>query len=56
MCCKRHELSIKEEPALTPLQAEEIWSDTGSQHAFDTLQQYTDALPVSKKDDGQLIH
>jgi hypothetical protein len=33
-------------PLLQPLQAMELWNDTDSQHAFETLQRYTQALPV----------
>ncbi|OQW93725.1 MAG: hypothetical protein BWK79_09625 [Beggiatoa sp. IS2] len=33
-------------PLLQPLQAMELWNDTNSQHAFATLQRYTQALPV----------
>lgn len=33
-------------PALQPLQAIELWNDTGSQHAFVTLSRYTQAMPI----------
>lgn len=35
-----------EQPALAPLQAMELWNDTGSQHALATLSRYTKATPV----------
>ena len=34
------------QPALEPLQAMELWSDTGSAHAFATLRRYSAATPV----------
>lgn len=33
-------------PFLQPLQAMELWQDTGSQHAYHTLTRYTHAVPV----------
>lgn len=33
-------------PDLLPLQAYELWNDTGSQRALSVLKQYTDAMPV----------
>jgi len=41
-------------PTLTPLQAEELWNDTGSQRAFETLKRYTKAMPV--KHDFKEVH
>lgn len=35
-----------DKPALQPLQAIELWHDTGSAHAFLTLSRYTQAIPV----------
>ena len=34
------------EPALTPLEAHELWSDTGSRHAPERLQRLSGALPL----------
>lgn len=39
----------REYPDLLPLQAHELWSDTGSQRAFSVLKQYTSALPLRSK-------
>ncbi len=35
-----------QQPTLTPLQAIELWNDTGSRHALATLSRYTHAIPV----------
>ena len=35
-----------DKPTLQPLQAMELWHDTGSAHAFFTLSRYTKAIPV----------
>lgn len=35
-----------DKPTLQPLQAMELWHDTGSAHAFVTLSRYTQAIPV----------
>ncbi len=37
----------KEYPDLLPLEAYELWNDTGSQRALNVLKQYTEATPVT---------
>lgn len=37
--------SIRQQPDLLPLQAYELWNETGSKRAFSILKQYTPALP-----------
>ncbi|OQW92690.1 MAG: hypothetical protein BWK79_14150 [Beggiatoa sp. IS2] len=41
---------------LQPLQAIELWNDTGSTHAFATLSRYTRALPVKTHFQPTLVH
>jgi len=42
---------------LDPLQAEEIWNDTGSPHAFNTLRKFTNATPINNHQSlSQLRH
>jgi hypothetical protein len=36
-------------PDLLPIQAYDLWNETGSQRAFTVLRQYTSAVPVSTK-------
>ena len=42
-------LHSKEFPDLLPLQAYELWNETGSQRALSVLRQYTSALPLHLK-------
>jgi len=41
----------REIPILSPLQAAELWEDTGSKQAFSQLKQYTSNIPVTSEDD-----
>lgn len=43
--------------SLDALQAEEVWTDTGSSHALQTLQKFTNAHPILNRDTlSQLKH
>ena len=41
------------EPALGPLAAAELWADTGSRMAYQTLGETSDAIPVSGASRGK---
>ncbi len=45
--------NIRPDPALLPLQAFELWQDTGSAHARALLSQSTNAIPVCKPNANQ---
>jgi hypothetical protein len=40
-------------PVLAPLEASELWSDTGSKSAWQSIQQLTDALPVTPHNENK---